>query len=137
MNEFFSSLGDLDGVKRVHLRGANDASTAWWLARIARENAGPVIFVEADQRRLEVLKTNVELFIGASRARNLPVLAFPAWDVYPFSRLSPSSEIVGERMSALHFLRSGERGVVLVSASAMATRMPAPERLNAAMIQLR
>ncbi len=137
MNEFFSSLRDLDGVKRVHLRGANDASTAWWLARIAREHGGPVIFVEADQRRLEVLKTNVKLFMGASGARNFPVLSFPAWDVYPFSRLSPSSEIVGERMSALRFLRSGQGGVVLVSASAMATRMSPPERLNAAMIHLR
>ncbi len=136
MNEFLSSLRDLDGPKQVHLRGGNDASTAWWLARIACERDGPVIVVEMDQHRLEVIKSNIKLFIGASGVRDLPVVGFPAWDVYPFSRLSPSSENIGERMSALHFLRSGESGVVLASASAMATRLPPPERVGDALIQL-
>ena len=137
MNESLLSLQNLDGAKRVHLRGANDASTAWWLVRIAREHPGPVIIVESEQRRLEVIKANMKLFIGASGKRDLPILGFPAWDVYPFSRLSPSNEIVGERMSALRFLRSGEQGVVLTSVSAMGTRVPPPERLNDAMIHLR
>ena len=137
MNESLLSLQNLDGAKRVHLRGANDASTAWWLVRIAREHPGPVIVVESEQRRLEVIKANMKLFIGASGKRDLPILGFPAWDVYPFSRLSPSNEIVGERMSALRFLRSGEQGVVLTSVSAMGTRVPPPERLNDAMIHLR
>ena len=137
MNESLLSLQNLDGAKRVHLRGANDASTAWWLVRIAREHPGPVIIVESEQRRLEVVKANMKLFIGASGKRDLPILGFPAWDVYPFSRLSPSNEIVGERMSALRFLRSGEQGVVLTSVSAMGTRVPPPERLNDAMIHLR
>ena len=137
MNESLLSLQNLDGAKRVHLRGANDASTAWWLVRIAREHPGPVIIVESEQRRLEVVKANMKLFIGASGKRDLPILGFPAWDVYPFSRLSPSNEIVGERMSALRFLRSGEQGVVLTSVSAMGTRVPPPERLNDAMLHLR
>ena len=137
MNESLLSLQNLDGAKRVHLRGANDASTAWWLVRIAREHPGPVIIVESEQRRLEVIKANMKLFIGASGKRDLPILGFPAWDVYPFSRLSPSNEIVGERMSALRFLRSAEQGVVLTSVSAMGTRVPPPERLNDAMIHLR
>lgn len=137
MNESFLSLRGLDGAMHVHLRGANDASIAWWLVRIAREHPGPLVFVEGEQRRLEVIKSNMKLFVGAAGARDLPVLGFPAWDVYPFSRLSPSSEIVGERMSALQFLRSGERGVVLTGISAMGTRVPSPERLSDAMIHLR
>ncbi len=137
MNKSFLSLRGLDGVRRVHLRGANDASVAWWLARIAREHPGPVVYVEEEQRRLEVIKANMKLFLGASGERNAPVLGFPAWDVYPFSRLSPSSEIVGERMSALRFLRDGGQGVVLTSVSAMGTRVPPPERLSAAVIHLR
>ena len=137
MNESFLSFRGLDGARRVYLRGANDASIAWWLVRIAREHPGPVVYVEEELRRLEVIKANMKLFLGASGERNSPVLGFPAWDVYPFSRLSPSSEIVGERMSALRFLRGGGQGVVLTSVSAMGTRVPPPERLNAAMIHLR
>ena len=137
MNESFLPLQEMNGARRISLRGANDASIAWWLARIAREHAGPVIFVEGEQRRLDLIKANMELFVGASGAQGLPILGFPAWDVYPFSRLSPSSEVVGERMSALRFLRSGERGVVLMSVSAMGTRVPPPERLSDAMIHLR
>lgn len=137
MNESFLSLRGLDGARRVHLRGANDASIAWWLVRVAREHTGPVVYVEEEQRRLEAIKANMKLFLGASGERDAPVLGFPAWDVYPFSRLSPSSEIVGERMSALRFLRSGGQGVVLTSVSAMGTRLPPPERLGAAMIHLR
>ena len=137
MNESFLPLQEMNGARRVCLRGANDASIAWWLARIAREHAGPVIFIEGEQRRLDLIKANMELFVGVSGAQGLPILGFPAWDVYPFSRLSPSSEVVGERMSALRFLRSGERGVVLMSVSAMGTRVPPPERLSDAMIHLR
>ena len=137
MNESFLSLQDIDGARRVYLRGANDASIAWWLARIACEHPGPVIFVEGEQRRLDLIQANMKLFVGASGAQDLPILGFPAWDVYPFSRLSPSSEVVGERMSALRFLRSGERGVVLMSVSALGTRVPPPGRLDDAMIHLR
>ena len=137
MNESFLSLRGLDGARRVHLRGANDASIAWWLVRVAREHPGPVVYVEEEQRRLEAIKANMKLFLGATGERDAPVLGFPAWDVYPFSRLSPSSEIVGERMSALRFLRGGGQGVVLTSVSAMGTRLPPPERLGAAMIHLR
>ncbi len=137
MDKFFMSLLGLDGAKRILLRGANDASIAWWLARIACEHPGPVVFVEGEQRRLEVIKANMKLFLGASVARDLPVLGFPAWDVYPFSRLSPSSEVVGERMSALQFLRGGEQGVVLTSITAMGTRTPSPDRLGDAMMRLR
>ena len=136
MNESCLSLRGLDGGRKVHLRGANDASIAWWLVRIAREHAGPVVFVEEEQRRLEMIQANMQLFVGASGVRDLPVLGFPAWDVYPYSRLSPSSEVVGKRMSALQFLRGGERGVVLTSISATGTRIPSPERLNDAMIHL-
>ena len=118
------------------MRGASEASIAWWLVRIARERTGPVIFVEVEQRRLQMIEANMKLLLGASGARDLPVLGFPAWDVYPFSRLSPSSEVIGERMSALRFLRSEERGVVLTSVAAMGTRIPPPERLNDAMIRL-
>ena len=131
------SLQGLDGAKRVLLRGANDASIGWWLARVAREHPGPVVFVDGDQRRLEAVKTNAKLFLGASGERSLPILGFPAWDVYPFSRLSPSNEVIGERMSALRFLAAGAPGVVLTSVSAVGTRVPPPGRLNDAVIHLR
>ncbi len=122
----------------MRLRGANEATIAWWLAWLARENPGPVIFVEENQRRLKTIETNFNMFVGASGARGfLPVFVFPSWDAYPFSRLSPSSEVVGERMAALQFLREGGRGVVLTTASAIGARMPPPARLDDAMIRLR
>lgn len=127
----------IEGSKRVLLRGASEGAIAWWLAGIARERPGPVIFVEEDQRRLKTIETSLKLFVGASDAQVLSVSSFPSWDVYPFSRLSPSSEVVGARMAALRFLRRGERGVVLTTASALATRIPPPARLDDAIIHLR
>ncbi len=122
----------------MRLRGASEAVIAWWIVRIARENPRPVVFVEEDPRRLQTIEANARLFVGTPGARGfLPVLGFPAWDAYPFSRLSPSSEVVGKRMSALRFLRRGERGVVLAAAAAMGMRVPPPERIDDAVIPLR
>lgn len=126
-----------EGEKRVRLRGANGAAIAWWLAGIAREREGPVVFVEEDARRLKTIEAGMRLFVGDPDAPGLPAASFPAWDAYPFSRLSPSSEVVGARMAALRLLRGGGRGVVLTTAAAMATRIPPPARLDAAVIPLR
>ncbi len=119
------ALADLDGERRVRLRGANEASIAWWLAEVVREWAGPVVFVEAEPRRLKTIGANLALFLGAGGPG---VRSLPAWDVYPFSRLSPSSEVVGERMSALEFLAGSAPGVVLTSVHALATLLPPPAR---------
>ncbi|MBI2179094.1 MAG: hypothetical protein HYU38_12345, partial [Candidatus Tectomicrobia bacterium] len=128
-----------EGSRRIRLRGSDEASCAWWLARLLPSLSSPLIYVEADSRRLSQVGQNLQFFLGAvpGGERRPPVFAFPAWDVYPYARLSPSSEVVGERMAALDFLLSGRGGLVLTTPEALAGKLPSLGRLRERPLALR
>ncbi|MEE9276319.1 MAG: transcription-repair coupling factor, partial [bacterium] len=116
----------------MRLRGADEASRALWLAELARGRGAPLVVLEADGRRLRQLEANLRFFLGAGGAGRpeAGVYVFPAWDVYPYARLSPSSENVGERMAALDFLMTGGAGIVLTTPEALSARISPPARLR-------
>ena len=128
-----------EGNRRIRLRGSDEASCAWWLARLLPGLSSPLIYVEADARRLGQVGQNLRLFLGGSLedGQRPPVFVFPAWDVYPYARLSPSSEVVGERMAALDFLVSGRGGIVLTTSEALAGRLPSLGWLRERSLSLR
>ena len=53
----------------------------------------------------------------ASEIRELhsDTLEFPAWETLPHERLSPSSDTVAKRISALHALKNSERNWIVVA----------------------
>ncbi|MEK6710381.1 MAG: transcription-repair coupling factor [Nitrospinota bacterium] len=133
MNEaLLSFISRPEGKRRVRLRGGDEASRAWWLARLLPKLSAPLIYVEADPRRLAQVEQNLRVFLGeaAGGEGRFRVFAFPAWDVYPYARLSPSSEVVGARMGALDFLLGGGGGLVLTTPEAIAGRLPSLGRLR-------
>jgi transcription-repair coupling factor (superfamily II helicase) len=137
-NPILSLADRIDANQRVRLRGSNEASLAWWLSNLVREVRRPAVFVEADPRRLSQIEANLRFFFGYANAHERPALcSFPAWDVYPYARISPSSEVMGERMAALDFLISGGAGIVLTTPEALCGRMPPPARLREGALTLR
>lgn len=125
-----SYIPDSGGRRTVRLRGSNEASCAWWVAGWVRAHSGPVLYILPDSRRLRRIETNMRFFLAAGEEKAAPPLCtFPAWDVYPYARLSPSSEILGQRLKTLDFLIKGGPGVILTTPEALAGRLPAPVRL--------
>ncbi|HEY8612965.1 MAG TPA: DEAD/DEAH box helicase [Roseomonas sp.] len=62
-------------------------------------------------------------------APNLLVIPLPAWDCLPYDRTSPSRQVMGQRMAALHAISTRGRRPCLVIASidAATQRLPPPE----------
>ncbi|MEE9255792.1 MAG: CarD family transcriptional regulator, partial [bacterium] len=123
-------------MKNVRLRGSEESSTGWWLANVVRKAGRPVVFLETDPRRFRNIESNLRFFLGLL-GEAAPAFVFPAWDIYPYARISPSSEVVGERMAALDFLLSGGPGIVLTTPEAVGTRIPPPRRLGESALTLR
>ena len=123
--------------RRIRLRGADEASRAWWLARLARACQRPLVVIEADPRQLRFVETNLRYFLNSEGGEDLPAFTFPAWDVYSYARLSPSSEVMGERMAALDALLRQEACIVLTTPDALAGRLPPLSRLGERTFTLR
>jgi len=75
-----------------------------------------------------VLKDNEQL-LEAARALaffspDLSVLTFPAWDTLPYDRVSPSKEIMGQRLKTLEALSWGPPAVVLTTVMALVQKVP-------------
>ncbi|MEE9241353.1 MAG: transcription-repair coupling factor [bacterium] len=123
----------------MRLRGADEASIAWWLANLTAKCRKPLVFVASAVRRLRQVEGNLRFFLsGGEKERDeRSVYFFPAWDVYPYARISPSSEVVGRRMAALDFLLSGGPGIVLTTPEAVSCRIPPPSRFREAALTLR
>ena len=81
-----------------------------------------VLHVARDDRRLEALEQGLKVF-----APGVTVIALPAWDCVPYDRVSPNSEIVARRVSALARLAVGRKPgplVVLTTVNAVLQRVP-------------
>jgi transcription-repair coupling factor (superfamily II helicase) len=136
IDKLLSSAKESGVMKNVRLRGADESSTGWWLANAVSRAGGPLVFLETDPRRLRNIESNLRFFLGLL-GEGAPAFVFPAWDIYPYARISPSSEVVGERMAALDFLLSGGPGIVLTTPEAVGTRIPPPRRLGESALTLR
>ena len=89
------------------------ASAAFFSALFLR--AGKTILIVS--QNAETLAGDMAAYLGNNRA-----CFFPSWDTYPTEDISPSKEIVGERMKVLDRLAGGECLVIAVSVKSAATR---------------
>src|SRR5690606_29977866 len=81
------------------LSGAPEGLDAALIAREADRGAAenrPVIHVARDDRRMAAMRAALAFF-----APQLPVLELPAWDTTPYDRVSPSGEIMAQRLQVL------------------------------------
>ncbi len=88
------------------VEGLHGASRALFLARMGKEVSRPVLVVTADQNASELLLGDLKYFFRFEKVKLQPRF-FPAWELLPYERLSPLSEISGERMEVLNNLLDG------------------------------
>ena len=121
-------------AQRLLLGGAPEGVDALALAELASLAGGAHLHIARDDRRLEQLRNVLAVF-----APGLRILSFPAWDCLPYDRVSPKTDVVGERMHALSVLKAGLSGPVLVIATinAVLQRVPPRQSLEGGALALR
>jgi transcription-repair coupling factor (superfamily II helicase) len=113
----------VDGFERDTLFGVPEGYDSLFLARRARDEKRPILHIAADDLRFEALSEGLHFF-GA----DVEVLRFPAWDCLPYDRISPTAEVMGERLRTLsRLLTRGNDGkplVILTTIAAATQRVP-------------
>ena len=77
------------------LNGALEGADAYILSDIIRDSQGGHIHIVTDDVRLSILSESLSFF-----APDITIIRFPAWDSVPYDRVSPRSDLVGQRMDA-------------------------------------
>ena len=105
------------GSKKTSVEGLSGSSAAAFYSALHIKTGRPVLVISQDARSLA---NDIKAFTGEDK-----VLHFPSWDTYPTEDISPSSELIGERLKVLDRLLSGEKMVIAASIrSAVTSAMP-------------
>jgi len=119
------SIARREPLFRVH--GLKGSSPAYVLSQVSRRAASPILVLTADEEKAERLFKELLFFTGQEQT----VLLYPAWDFKPFEKISPPSEVMGQRWKVRHDLISGSTpGIVVASLAAVLLRVPPREVLR-------
>ncbi|HRJ66362.1 MAG TPA: transcription-repair coupling factor, partial [Alphaproteobacteria bacterium] len=121
--------------ERSPLFGVPEGYDSVFLAAEARKRRGVVLHIAADDNRFEEIYESLHFF-----APDVEVLRFPAWDCLPYDRVSPTSEVMGQRLQTLTRLLSLPAGtpcVVLTTVGAAMQRVPPRDTLSGASFSVR
>src|SRR5471032_2658704 len=113
-------------------RGLHGSARALALAEAVNADSHPWVFVAADTRELERLAQELRFFGGSS----LEILTLPDWEVLPYDVFSPHPDIVSERLRTLSRLPQLARGILLLSADSLLTRLPPVSYVQARSFEL-
>jgi transcription-repair coupling factor (superfamily II helicase) len=123
----------LSATQPLTLASAPAGFLPWLMADLARASAKRAVFVASDEAAMRALVDAAGYF-----APELEVLSFPAWDVLPYDRASPSLRIQSERLGTLHRLQQkpGAAQLLVTTANAAIQRTLTPFRIRQLVAQL-
>lgn len=103
---------------RTPLFGVPEGYDSVFLAAEARKRKGVVLHIAADDARFEDIAEGLRFF-----APDVELLRFPAWDCLPYDRVSPTSDVMGQRLRTLTRLLSLKPGTPCVVLSTVGAAM--------------
>ncbi|MEM6710900.1 MAG: transcription-repair coupling factor [Pseudomonadota bacterium] len=118
----------LDEAGTANLSSVPDGVAPLALSEMARQAAGPIIFVARDGPRARTFEEALGFF-----APGVDVINIPPWDCLPYDRVSPSAHGVAERLSGLSKLaglrdgRSREPVLVITTVNGLLQKVQTPE----------
>ena len=119
-------------VPRWRWRGLHGSARALALAEAVARDRRPWVFVAADTRELEQLGSELHFF----SAGEFEVLSLPDWEVLPYDIFSPHPDIVSERLRTLSRLPDLRRGILLLAADSLLSRLPPVSYVQARTFEL-
>ncbi len=113
-------------------RGLQGSASALALAEAVALDPRLWVYVAADARELERLEAQLRFFGGGA----LEILALPDWEVLPYDVFSPHPDIVSARVRTLARLPTLARGILLLTADSLLTRLPPVRYVQARSFEL-
>ncbi|MFY7842607.1 MAG: transcription-repair coupling factor [Rhabdochlamydiaceae bacterium] len=107
--EFFHLKDRLLNQKSVVIDDLHPSAKAAFIAFLARSFSGKVLVITACQDN-QLLLNNLDFFLSPIKA-----LEFPSWETLPGEDISPSPDIVGQRLEILHTLANSSSSLVIVA----------------------
>jgi transcription-repair coupling factor (superfamily II helicase) len=106
------------------LAGVSDNAQGFAVRSLFGQSIKPCIFITHHDRQLEQFMASAAFFLP----KDVPIIAFPAWDTLPYDRSAPSRSIIAQRVAALsEILRLNEAAkpyIVVTTASAFMQKLP-------------
>src|SRR4029077_1535564 len=125
------------------ISGLTASAKALYVAGTAQARPQTVVLcVVPTDADLEETCADVSFFLAAleglaQTALEHAALSFPSHEVDPYRGLSPHIGVTSARARALHAIARGTARIVIASAAALLPRVPPPERLLAAALELK
>jgi len=120
------------GRPRAGLRGLTGSARGYLAGWLQRATARPVLYVVGHGDAFEEARDDLEYFRGPGAT-----LALPEPDTLPYDPSSPHPGITAQRLEVLGRLARGAApGVVLATVRGLLQRVPRPERLARALLEL-
>jgi len=111
----------------VQIHGLKGSAGAYLLSQVAREIHCPLAVLTADEEKAERFFQELLFFLPPSRK----VFLYPSWDLKPFEKISPPSEVMGQRWKGLHqLILDPDPKIVVASLGAVLQRVPPREILR-------
>ncbi len=121
----------------VRVAGLGGAAKALFIAASWRVFRRPIVVVTSETVRADTLAADIAYFQQVLNPRSAAaVCAFPAWDVDPYSGLSPHADVQQARAVALWKIRASQAGIIVTSARALASRIPSPDVFDTYVLKL-
>ena len=108
------------GASQLHWPALHAGARALALAEAVIADTRPWVCMAADMRELERLAIELRFFGGPE----LKILTLPDWEILPYDQFSPHPDIVSERLATLARLPEFRRGILLLTADSLLTRLP-------------
>jgi transcription-repair coupling factor (superfamily II helicase) len=121
-----------EDAKRSRIFGLRGGAAPYFVSRLLATHPRPAIVVAASLEDAEAWIRALRFFFGEGD-RSTPlerrVHWLPPWDTQPLSGVSPTEEVVAERLATLHHLNQARSPVVVTTADALLQRTPSPASL--------
>ncbi|UDG79614.1 transcription-repair coupling factor [Candidatus Steffania adelgidicola] len=99
-------LGELEG-----------AACSLECAAIVNRHPGLVLLIATDMKNVRRLHNEIQHLTPH------PVLTLPGWETFPYDVLSPHQKIVSKRITALYWLPTLKRGIIIMSVNTLMQRV--------------
>ncbi len=104
------------------------------IAELAKKQHGFITLVTPDSHSAEVLQEELKFFLAQS---DHLLSHLPDWETLPYDLFSPHEDIVSERLKTLYHLRKVKKGLLVVPASTLMTRLAPPDWLYGSCLSLK
>ena len=119
LEPLFDFITQRQSLFRIH--GLKGSSGAYVISRVARRSRCPILVLSVNEERAERFLQEILFFLGQDDTVHL----YPGWDLKPFEKISPASEVVGQRWKVRsHLLTDPAPAIIIASLGAALARVP-------------